>query len=250
MSISSLMKASALLLCLAAPAVAADLDMKGVDAIFGRTPAQSDGVYRYGFPRSDLHVTVDGVVIKPAFALGGWVGFKQMNGKAMIMGDLALTETEVAPVMAKLLENGVEVTALHNHLLRATPPTFYMHIGGHGDPEKIASVIRSALELTKTPLTTPPAAAAPRQHRDRYSKNRRGSRSKRPRERWSVSIRDRASRQDHERRHGYTLRARIGDCHQFSAHWRRQGCDHRRFHECWLRRLYPSSPRYARRASK
>jgi hypothetical protein len=135
--------------------------MKKVDAIFGRTPAQSDGVYRYGFPRTDLHVTVDGVVIKPAFALGGWIAFKEMNGKAMAMGDLVLTELEVAPVMAKLLESGVDVTALHNHLLRATPPTFYMHIGGQGDPEKIASVIRSALELTKTPWTPPPATAAP-----------------------------------------------------------------------------------------
>lgn len=158
MTISTLIKASALLLCLVAPAVAADLDVKKVDAIFDRTPARSDGVYRYGFPRSDLNVTVDGVVIKPAFALGGWVGFKEMNGKAMVMGDLVLTEAEVAPVMAKLLENGVEVTALHNHLLRVTPPIFYMHIGAHGDPEKIATTVRAALELTKTPLTSPPPA--------------------------------------------------------------------------------------------
>jgi hypothetical protein len=85
----------------ASSAVAADLDMKKIDAIFGRTPAQSGGAYRYGFPRSDLIVTVDGVTLKPIFALGGWVAFKQINGEAMIMGDLVLTETEIAPVMAK-----------------------------------------------------------------------------------------------------------------------------------------------------
>lgn len=159
MTISSLIKASAQSLCLATPIAAADFDMKKVDAIFARTPAQSDGVYRYGFARSDLSVSVDGVTIKPTFALGGWVGFKGMDGKAMVMGDLVLTEGEIAPVMTKLLANGVEVTALHNHLLRATPPTFYMHIGAQGDPEKIAIAIRAALELTKTPLTPSPAAA-------------------------------------------------------------------------------------------
>ena len=79
----------------------------------------------------------------------------------MVMGDLVLLQTEVNPVMAKLLEGGLEVTALHNHLLRAEPLTFYMHVGGHGDPVKMAETIRNALAVSKTPLAAPPAPAAP-----------------------------------------------------------------------------------------
>src|SRR6266516_3677674 len=88
---------------------------------------------------------VDGVAIKPALALGGWAAFTPMRGGAMVMGDLVLLETEINPVMAKLIEGGIDITAVHNHLLRANPETFYMHIGGHGDPVKMAEVIRSAL---------------------------------------------------------------------------------------------------------
>jgi hypothetical protein len=135
------------------------IDWTKVDAALGKTATVSGEVHRYGFPRSDLQVTVDGVSIKPAFALGGWAAFMPAGGGAMVMGDLVLLETEINPVMAKLLEGGVEITAVHNHLLRATPATFYMHIGGHGDPVKMAEVIRSALMLSKTPLA-PPAAAA------------------------------------------------------------------------------------------
>jgi biotin operon repressor len=117
-------------------------------------------VHRYGIPRSDLQVTVDGVTIKPALALGGWLGFEPTAGGALVMGDLVLTETEIEPVMTRLLASGVEVTALHNHLLRATPPTFYMHVHGHGDPIIMATAIRNALGESKTPFG-PPAAPAP-----------------------------------------------------------------------------------------
>jgi hypothetical protein len=113
--------------------------MGKVDAIFERKPAVVDGVWRYGFPRSDLNVVLDGVTIKPALALGGWVALKPMGDEAMIMGDLVLTENEINPVMSKLLSGGVEVTALHNHFLRASPPTFYMHVGGRGDPVSFAT---------------------------------------------------------------------------------------------------------------
>ena len=112
----------------------------------------SGDVHRYGFPRTDLTVTLDGVTIKPALALGGWVAFKPMHGEVMVMGDLVLLETEINPVMAKLIENGVEITAVHNHLLRASPATFYMHVGGHGDPVKMATAIHAALAESKTPL--------------------------------------------------------------------------------------------------
>ena len=112
------------------------------------------------FPRSDLQVTLDGVAIKPALALGGWLGFEPMQDGAVVMGDLVLTETEVNPVMSKLLESGIDITAVHNHLMRATPATFYMHIHGHGDPVAMATAIRAALAESKTPFAAPAAPAA------------------------------------------------------------------------------------------
>src|SRR5215218_9127296 len=143
------------------PAGAQEIDWQKVDAAFGRKAATVSGdVHRYGFPRTDLSVTLDGVAIKPALALGGWVAFKPAHGGAMAMGDLVLLESEIAPVMTKLIENGLEITAVHNHVLRANPATFYMHVGGHGDPVKMATAIREGLAASKMPLD-PPAAAAP-----------------------------------------------------------------------------------------
>jgi hypothetical protein len=145
--------------CTAAHAQA--IDWKKVDEALGKTAAVSGEVHRYGLPRTDLSVTLEGVTIRPAFALGGWAAFAPMHGETMVMGDLVLLETEINPVMAKLLEGGVDVTAVHNHLLRASPATFYMHIGGHGDPVKMAAAIRAALALSKTPFDPPPANPAP-----------------------------------------------------------------------------------------
>ena len=146
----------------AATANAQEIDWKKVDEALGRSGAVTADVHRYGFPRSDLQVTLDGVTIRPALALGGWAAFKPAHGGAMVMGDLVLLETEINPVMSKLIENGIEITAVHNHVLRGNPATFYMHIGGHGDPVKLATAIRSALAESKTPLTPPaPPASQP-----------------------------------------------------------------------------------------
>jgi hypothetical protein len=140
---------------------AAEIDWKKVDAALGKTAAVSGEVHRYGLPRSDLHVTLDGVAIKPALALGGWIAFAPMHGEAMVMGDLVLLESEITPVMTKLLDGGLDITAVHNHILRASPATFYMHVGGHGDPEKMAAVIRSALSASNTPFDPPATTAGP-----------------------------------------------------------------------------------------
>jgi hypothetical protein len=137
----------------------AETDWTKVDAVLARTPAKSGEVRRYGLPRSDLHVVLDGVTLKPGFALGGWVAFEPMGDNSMLMGDLVLTEGEINPVMTKLLSEGLEVTAVHNHLLRATPPTFYMHVAGQGDPVKLAQSVRDALALTQTPFNPAPATA-------------------------------------------------------------------------------------------
>ena len=142
-------------------AQAQNIDWQKVDETLGRKPAVSDDVHRYGFPRSDLSVTLDGVTIKPALALGGWVAFKPGHGGAMVMGDLVLLETEINPVMAKMIANGLEITAIHNHLLRASPATFYMHVAGHGDPVKLAAAIHDALAESKTPLTVAAPASPP-----------------------------------------------------------------------------------------
>jgi hypothetical protein len=142
-------------------ASAQEIDWKKVDETVGRSAAVSGDVHRYGFPRTDLQVTLDGVTIRPALALGGWAAFKPMHGGVMVMGDLVLLETEISPVMAKLIENGIEITAVHNHVLRGSPATFYMHIGGYGDAVKMATAIRTALAESKTPLTAPSAAATP-----------------------------------------------------------------------------------------
>jgi len=149
-------------LLLSLPAHAADIDWNKVDAALGKTAAVSGEVHRYGLPRSDLRVTLDGIAIKPALALGGWVAFAPMHGEAMVMGDLVLLDTEITPVMTKLLDSGLEITAIHNHILRAAPATFYMHVAGHGDPEKMAASIRSALSSgSKTPFDPPATTAGP-----------------------------------------------------------------------------------------
>jgi hypothetical protein len=143
------------------PAKAAQTDWFIVDTILTRTGTVSGDVHRYGLPRSDLKVSLDGVALKPGFALGGWLAFEPMGDKAMMMGDLVLTESEINPVMSKLLAEGLQVTALHNHLLRANPPTFYMHVSGTGDPAQLARLLRAALEESRTPFDIkPPAEAA------------------------------------------------------------------------------------------
>jgi hypothetical protein len=146
----------------AASATAAEIDWKKVDLVFGRPAAVSGAVHRYGLPRADLKVSLDGVQLKPGFALGGWVAFEPMGDTTMMMGDLVLTEAEINPVMTKLLAEGLQVTALHNHLLRASPPTFYMHVSGMGDAEQLARMTRVALEESQTPWemgAAPPTTA-------------------------------------------------------------------------------------------
>ncbi|HKU93988.1 MAG TPA: DUF1259 domain-containing protein [Vineibacter sp.] len=136
------------------PALAADPDWAAVGHALGRSgKVMAGGVYRVGFPRSDLKVSLDGVALRTGFAFGGWVAFLPMGEQAMVMGDLVMTQDEVNPVMRKLEEGGIAITAVHNHLLRAEPMTLYMHIQGHGDPVKLASAIHAGLALSKTPFS-------------------------------------------------------------------------------------------------
>ncbi|MBZ9821413.1 DUF1259 domain-containing protein [Mesorhizobium sp. CA4] len=146
---------------IAQPSLAAP-DWKAVAQALGKSGTEAPGgVYRVGLPRSDLKVTLDGVELKPALALGSWLAFKPVGDHdAMVMGDLVLTVPEIDPVMMKLIESGIEITALHNHLQRAQPETMYMHVLGHGDPEKLAAALHTALQQSGTPLSDAPASTA------------------------------------------------------------------------------------------
>ena len=162
MRIALPLAAIGLALALSTSSRAADIDWTKVDAALGKTAVVQGEVHRYGIPRSDLKVILDGVAVKPALALGGWVAFEPSTDGAMLMGDLVLTEDEVSPVMLKLMQSGIEITALHNHLIRATPATLYLHVRGHGDPVKLAAALRAALAESKTPFdaAAPPTQAA------------------------------------------------------------------------------------------
>ncbi len=110
---------------------------QAVDDAMGRQGQdQPDGAHRFAMPRSDLKVTANGVEIKAGFALGSWAAFQTMGNHSDVMGDLVLTDSEVGPVMQKLVESGIEITALHNHLLNETPHIMYMHVHGQGDARK------------------------------------------------------------------------------------------------------------------
>ena len=151
---------------LSAPAIAADDGWQAqVGQALGKTgSAMPGGIYRVGLPRTDLKVTLDGIELKAGFALGSWLAFEKMGDNGMVMGDLVLTMDEVSPVMKRLIEGGIEVTALHNHLLRNQPFTIYMHVLGHGDPVKLAATLHTALAESKTPFAaaaSPPAAPPP-----------------------------------------------------------------------------------------
>src|SRR6185437_6631411 len=130
--------------------------MKSVGEALGKSgAAMPGGIYRVGLARTDLKVTLDGVEIKPALALGSWLAFHKMGNQGSVMGDLVLLTSEVTPVMTALEQSGIEITALHNHLLRNEPFTMYMHVLGHGDPVKLATALHAALAESKTPLSSP-----------------------------------------------------------------------------------------------
>ncbi|NUQ20633.1 MAG: DUF1259 domain-containing protein [Gemmatimonadaceae bacterium] len=134
-----------------------------VDSVLGRKGMMNPGgVMKFSFPRRDLQVTADGVQLKPALALGSWIAFADIGkGQAMMMGDLVLAESEIAPVMSALQKGGVEQSALHNHLVGETPRVMYMHVTAHGDPAKLAATVRDAFGQTATPMDTASAGGAP-----------------------------------------------------------------------------------------
>jgi len=131
-------------------------EWRTVESALGRSgKLQADGAFKFAMPRRDLKVAVGDVQINPGFALGAWAAFSSNGDNAMVMGDLVLTEDEVTPVIAKLQQNGIEVTAVHNHLQHETPRIMYVHIEGHGAATKLAKSLHEALALTGTPAESP-----------------------------------------------------------------------------------------------
>jgi len=150
----------ALVLMTCSLASAAEVDWSKVDQALGKKGSdQLGGVHKYSLPRSDLTVSVDGVTIKPTLALGSWLAFQPTADGAMFMGDLVLTDTEISPVMQRLIQGGIEITAVHNHLIRTSIPILYMHVGGHGDPVQLAETLHAGLSLSKTPFAASAASA-------------------------------------------------------------------------------------------
>jgi Domain of Unknown Function (DUF1259) len=146
---------------LASPALADEADWQPVGEALGVSGSMEPGdVYRVSLPRSDLEVTADGVQVKAAFVLGSWLAFKKAGEHTMVMGDLVLTADEVNPVISKLEEGGIQVTALHHHLDNLEPDVLFMHVAGAGDAVELAQALHAGLALSKTPLGKSSAKAA------------------------------------------------------------------------------------------
>ena len=102
---------------------------------------EKEGVFKVSMPRADLKVTSGGVKITPALGLTCWASFKEMDGHTVVMGDQVVTENQANEVMSAALDNGLEVTALHNHFFGDTPKVMFMHIGGMGETDKLAAAV-------------------------------------------------------------------------------------------------------------
>ena len=153
-----------ILIGLAIPSIATSaqsLDSAKIDQIFGRAGQKTGDVYKIGFLRTDLHVVVEGIAIKPGLALGSWAAFSGSDDNGMVMGDLVLLQSEVNPVMEKLRAEGFDISALHNHLLEEEPHVMYMHYMARGPAAKLANSLKAALALSKTPLGKVEASAEP-----------------------------------------------------------------------------------------
>lgn len=134
-----------------------------VEKILGRSGTEQTGVFKVTFPRTDLKVKVGDFSINPGLALTSWVGFLKtgnnsagmtMDDQVMMMGDLVLIDSEVAPVISKIISSGLGVTAIHNHLVGESPSVKYVHFSGQGTASSLAESIKAVISVTKTPLTT------------------------------------------------------------------------------------------------
>ena len=148
----------------AASAQEVPADYKAVLSALGKTGDFKDGVLKVNIPRNDLRVTIEQRPAPTPFGFGGWLALTKGQGMDVMMGDLVLTEDEVNPVMSALLQNGLDVTALHNHFFWEEPRVFYMHVHGMGSAADLAKRVKPAIDLidqAARKAAPPPAALAP-----------------------------------------------------------------------------------------
>jgi hypothetical protein len=149
---------AAILLAIISSAVGASLDTARIDQITGLKGKmnEKEGVYKVTFPRNDVKVVVDGWTMPPFMGLGTWAAFTETNDGAMVMGDTVLFQDEVNAAMTAALDNGLNVTALHNHFFFDQPKVFFMHIEGEGAAEKLASAVKKVYDAAKQIRATSP----------------------------------------------------------------------------------------------
>ena len=142
---------SGVLYCTTLSFACAALDTAKVDELTGLKGKlnEKEGVYKVTFPRGDVKVTVDGWTMPPFIGLGTWAAFKETKTGAMVMGDTVLFEDEVNPAMSAAIDNGLSVTALHNHFFFEKPKVFFMHIEGEGNVEKLGRAVRKVYDAVK-----------------------------------------------------------------------------------------------------
>src|SRR5436189_2551104 len=154
--------AATLIVGLASVASAQDIpaEYQQVLTTLGKQGDYKANVLKVNIPRNDVSVTVANVKTPTPFGFGGWVAMTKGTGMDVMMGDLVLTQDEVNPVMSALLDNGIEVTAVHNHFFWDEPRMFYMHVHAHGTPADLARKVKPALDLIGKGATRPAAAPA------------------------------------------------------------------------------------------
>lgn len=143
----------------AAPETKLDADKIG-QAAGTKATTTPDGVVRIGWPRTDVSVTVDGMALHPFAGLGSWAAFTPTPHGAMVMGDTVVFQDEVGPAMEAAFAHGLEVTALHNHFFHDEPKVYFMHIGGQGEPEKLATGVKAVWDAIKKVRAEQPKPAS------------------------------------------------------------------------------------------
>jgi len=141
------------------PPGSSKLDIVGIEQITGMKGTEKNGEYKITVPQNDLHIIVDGFKIIPPMGLGSWAAFTPCADSAMVMGDIILTETDLAPVQQEVIRQGFSITAIHNHFVRNRPNVMYMHIDGKGRIENLSASVKAIFEKVKESRGADPKAA-------------------------------------------------------------------------------------------